>query len=254
MLIESLEIFTKLGNIDLMGALLGSLGDLEMSLGNYQKSAKYYEKLLSHGNNHGYPYFVNNGLNQLGYLARLNGAYQKAEEFFKKTKDNSLQARISLGDLAWEMGHYDLAAQQYNSLLEYSKEINYKRGMILCTIGLVRISISKGNLGKAKAFLMESFRNIRSYQVHLSELLEAFATLLVRERSAEKATRLLGATHIWHTGRYYTRPRKECQEREGAISTARRVLGEEAFNVAWEAGAAMTIQQAVDYAMEILDA
>jgi hypothetical protein len=58
----------------------------------------------------------------------------------------------------------------------------------------------------------------------------------------ERAVRLLGATADWHVGWHHTR----CQE---AIAAARQAFGEVAFKTGWEEGAAMTLEEAMDYAL-----
>jgi hypothetical protein len=56
-------------------------------------------------------------------------------------------------------------------------------------------------------------------------------------------------TAAWHASWPLTRWLNERNEREQAITAVRQALGVEAFQAAWEEGAAMALEEAIDYAL-----
>ena len=66
---------------------------------------------------------------------------------------------------------------------------------------------------------------------------------------AERAARLLGAGQAPITAAGSLTIRKDQAEYNQAVATARAQLGEEAFAAAWQAGQAMSLDEAIDYAL-----
>jgi len=63
---------------------------------------------------------------------------------------------------------------------------------------------------------------------------------------------LLGATEAWHTKYCHARIPRMLRERDACITALRAAMGVQAFAAAWEEGQAMTVEQAVAYALEEL--
>ena len=69
----------------------------------------------------------------------------------------------------------------------------------------------------------------------------------------ERAARLWGAAeHLWQAIGYRSAPAARATYTL-AFTTARTQLGEEAFATAWEQGGALTLDQAISYALEDSD-
>jgi hypothetical protein len=71
-----------------------------------------------------------------------------------------------------------------------------------------------------------------------------------RRGQNERAARLLGAAEAASQALGKSRPVALSQEFERMVETARAALGEEAFAVARDEGRAMTVEQAVAYALQ----
>ena len=80
--------------------------------------------------------------------------------------------------------------------------------------------------------------------------LEDFASLATAQNQMERAARLFGAADNLYTLLRFEMPPAERAEHDRAVATARAELGEEAFAAAWEEGKKMTMEQAVEYALE----
>jgi tetratricopeptide (TPR) repeat protein len=84
--------------------------------------------------------------------------------------------------------------------------------------------------------------------------LEDFAGLATEQGQYERAVRLLGAEETWAATIGRTPPVAYAAEYERTVTAARTVLNEEEFAAAWNEGRAMTLEQAIDYALDTGDA
>jgi non-specific serine/threonine protein kinase len=116
---------------------------------------------------------------------------------------------------------------------------------------LGRIACREGRYAEARALLQESTRILRRVGDRrlLAECLDDLAEVARFQDHAERAARLFGASQALREP--MRRPSKIAVEvYAGHVARLRDTLGEAAFTAAWEAGRALTWQQAADYALE----
>ena len=80
--------------------------------------------------------------------------------------------------------------------------------------------------------------------------LEGFACLAGAKGEAERAARLWGAAQTLHETKNIPRDTDFLAEADARVSAVRSAIGEEAWEVAWRKGRAMTLDEAVSYALE----
>ena len=80
-------------------------------------------------------------------------------------------------------------------------------------------------------------------------VIERFAALAESMGRGERATRLLGAADV-HLGGISTLPPTYKNEIERLVTSMRKLLGAQAFEQMFAEGAAMSLQEAVAYALE----
>jgi hypothetical protein len=80
--------------------------------------------------------------------------------------------------------------------------------------------------------------------------LEGFACVAREEGEAERAALLWGAAQTLHETKRIPRDLDFLEEADARISTVRFGMGEEAWVEAWRKGRAMTLVEAVSYALE----
>jgi hypothetical protein len=83
----------------------------------------------------------------------------------------------------------------------------------------------------------------------MAESLEALAIVAAGAGRPEHAARLLAATGAWRASVGAPLPPINRPDVEAALRTARTMLGEEAFAMAWAAGRTLTLEQAVAEAL-----
>jgi Tetratricopeptide repeat len=110
----------------------------------------------------------------------------------------------------------------------------------------------EGDYARARSWYEESLalRRKMGYQLALAQSLEDFASLAGRVQQAQRATRLLGAAEAFCETLGARLPVAAVQEYERTVAEGRAALGETAFAAAWDEGRAMSLEQAVEFALE----
>jgi non-specific serine/threonine protein kinase len=80
--------------------------------------------------------------------------------------------------------------------------------------------------------------------------LEGLAAAAALDGEAQRAAQLLGAAAALHESVGFVLEPDQALVVDPAVDRARTQLGEEAFAATWEAGRALTLEQAIAYALE----
>ena len=115
------------------------------------------------------------------------------------------------------------------------------------------VALGEGDLSAARRYFLDSIERYRRLEVPLGqvECLNGFARLALEQANLEKAGRILGAVAALLRklvgGTLHGQDRREY---ERSLAVARAALDDRGFAAAWAAGQAMTLDQAVAYALE----
>src|SRR5205085_633186 len=120
-------------------------------------------------------------------------------------------------------------------------------GVIHSLGALGHLTRDQGEFEDARAFYTESLHLRREFGdlYTLIQSLEDFAELAGREGDWDRTTRLLGAAAAQREGMGKPLQPRERTEYDRYLSRARESLGETAAAAAWEAGQAMSLEQAI---------
>lgn len=201
--------------------VLESLGETARYEGNYERAIKFFEEALALCQELGYKWSTPAALGQLGVVARCQADYERAKRLLEESLAMCQELEVkwsrawSLGELgivARHQGDYKRAIDRLRESWFLYKEIGNKRGLALC--------------------------------------LERFAGIACAQGQTTSAAHLFGAAGALReaTGT----PLHPCDrpEYERDVTAVRTGLSEEAFTAAWAQGRAMTLEQAVEYALE----
>ena len=125
--------------------------------------------------------------------------------------------------------------------------------MAAALYNLGNVHSASGDGASGAAHYGESLRLCRELgdPVVAVECLEGVAELLAGQRLGERAARLLGAAQALRAETGAPLPPVERARHEGIVAAARAgVAREAAFGAAWAEGAAMSLEQAIAYALE----
>jgi tetratricopeptide (TPR) repeat protein len=191
-----------------------SQGEYAAAQAFYEESLKLYQEL---GDRHG----IANVLNYLGGAAQGQGKYDEARTLYAESlslwrelgsKSGIAYALVSLGDAVSRQGDTVMARSQLEEGLRLCRELGDKRGIALT--------------------------------------LENFAVVLSAQTESAQAARLLGAAQSLRKSIRSPLPPNEQERVDRQIAQLSMVLGHAAFTEAWEAGNAMSSEQAVCYALK----
>jgi non-specific serine/threonine protein kinase len=136
-------------------------------------------------------------------------------------------------------------------LMALCRELGDTERLVHALGGMGHLARDEGDYARARSLYQESLvlRQKLGYQIALAQSLEDLAALADREGHTERAIRLLGAGEAFCETLGARPPVALVKEYERAVSEGRAALGEAAFAAAWAAGRAMSLDEALAYAL-----
>ena len=201
-------------------------------------------------------YLLGNALFKQGSLVEAQPIYSERLHLWRECGDPwGMSLPLSrLGEIAISNGDYDGA----RVLLEESVALRRAIGdTLLVTMALDRLTqlaIRQGDYDRASAYLLECLRlrQIAGPSLGLGETLELCSWLAHVRGQPRQAVRLWAAAQSYRASIVLVRRPHELVS-DKHISDARATLSPATFTAAWESGQALTLEQAIAYALETSD-
>jgi predicted ATPase/class 3 adenylate cyclase len=231
----------------------------------YAESASLNEAALSAYRTLGDRVGVGRVLNQLADVAEAEGDLDRAEKLWTKSVAMARRsgdryelgvAISNLGSLMLTRGDYERASPLTSEGLAIFEEIGNRHGAAVALENLGCAAVWEGRYRDAVPLLKESlvrFRELRT-PVYAAHALDELAVVAALNEQAVTATRLLGAVDriLAETGGALAPDTQELQAR--ALAAIRERLDESAFELAHAEGGEKTLDEAIEYALESVDA
>jgi non-specific serine/threonine protein kinase len=157
-----------------------------------------------------------------------------------------------LGEVARAQGDHPAARALLEESLAIRRDVGYRRPLADSLRGLAEVAHEQGDPAAARGLYREAVAILRDLgdRTELAAVLEGFAALAAGAARPEQAVRLAGAAAALRSA-LGTRPSRTRQaEVDRWLEPARSDLSDPAFDAAWAAGQAMTLEQAVADALE----
>ena len=217
---ESLVLFRQLGNKSGTARALMTLGNAAASLGDLGKAEGFIAECLVHAQRAGDKTEIARALNQSGEVARSRG-------------------------------DYDAARSSYEASLTIRREVRNGRGIAAVLHNLAAVELVQGNLQRGEALLRESLDISRQlkFGAGIAIGLIGFAGVANAKGQQDRAARLLGATDVLLSTLGLSLDHPDQIEYNTCADAARTALGDKTFAAACAEGRAMTLEQAVEYAL-----
>jgi predicted ATPase len=253
---ESLAIRRELGDKLGIAASLGNLGVMAYEQGDYGAARTLYEEGLAIRRELGDKLGIAASLGNLGVVAFYQGDYGAARTLDEESlaiqrelgdKGGIANSLICLGLVAYMQGEYGSARTLYEESLAIKRELGDKLGIAALLGNLGSVAHKQGGSGAARTLYEESMAILRELgdKRVIAYLLEGFADLAKTEGQAERAARLWGAAEALREAIGSPIPPNEREMYKRNVTATR-----EAFAAAWADGGAMTIEQAIEYALK----
>jgi non-specific serine/threonine protein kinase len=152
------------------------------------------------------------------------------------------------GDVALAQGDDDHAAALFTESLEVRRETGNKNAMANDLFSLGTIALRRHGCRQAETFYAQALalRREMGNPRGVLECLRAFSQVAATEQRYEHAARLLGAVApLWEM-----LEERDRRPFEDEVSAVRAQLGDAAFEKAQAEGCAMSLEQAIEYALE----
>jgi tetratricopeptide (TPR) repeat protein len=200
-------------------------------------------------------------------VARYQGDYARAIALYEQSlalwqvlgyKGGIAEALTNLGATAANQGDYARAKALCEQSLALWQELGDKTGIAETITHLGRIALFEGNSGRARALLAESLAQFRKLEEKrgIAECIEGLAWTACSQGQATddaprfaRAARLLAAALALRESTSNPMPPAYRAANDRTIAGIRAQLDGDAFAAAWAEGQAMTLDDAVAYAL-----
>ena len=186
-------------------------------------------------------------------LETTRQCYEESLRLFRAVGDEAGAAGTlnNLGVLATVHERWDEASELYGESLAFFRRHGDIQGIARGLMNLGEVRMMQGELDEAEEMLKESFvlfGEINS-QWDIAYVLEGLAHVRTAAGKATDAARLLGAADELRDVLGAPRPPNEIEPYEKHVARARASIDPETFEAAWAEGRAMTIDEALEFAL-----
>ena len=225
LLIQAKAIFKEQWRTYFLPFALIHLGNAELGLGNPEQANAYHKEAETIARSLGENWIISFALNNLGEVARTQGRYELARKYYEEceillrdTGDLGDLARFahSLGYVAQHEKDYQRAETQFRKSLAMFRRLGNRRGMAECMAGLAGLKARQG-------------------QVEWGAIMLSAAASLLQKAG----------------GAWWPADRVEVEANEEFLRSA---LTDVELSAAQAKGSAMTLEQALAFASEALNA
>jgi predicted ATPase/class 3 adenylate cyclase len=241
--------------------LLAMLGSVALERGEHGQATHLVEESLALSRQMSDTWWLASSLANLALVIHSQGDYARATELYEQSMElfveqgDKQSLAFCLNNLArvgYSQGDLGRATQLTEQGVAVSRELGSRGDVALGLCNLGWIALLQDNLGKAADLYRESLS--LSWDTGLNPIvqsvLEGLACLAGVKGDTERAARLWGAAQVLHETKDIPRDTDFLAEADARISLVRSGMGEEAWEEAWRKGRAMTLDEAVSYALE----
>ena len=259
MLTECLAIRRSLGNPRETAATLPTLATLHLQQDDATKAHEYDSEALGIFRELGDRAGEGIGLLNLGEISVRQADYRAAGELFEQglviarsIEHHELESDCerNLGELSLHAGNLPAARERFTRALQICRGAEDKRSGAIAVWWLGRVDFAAGDRESARSKFAETLAAFKALDMNAEALdcLEDYAELLCVDGAAADAVRLYSAAAAIREVLALKSPRGEASRKQN-VETARRMLGEAAFDAAWAAGRKWKLDEAVSCAL-----
>jgi predicted ATPase len=256
---EALALHRTSGESQGMATALNILGSVAQYRGDYSSATALYGDSLAVSRDAGNDRGISIALANLGQVAREQEDYERAAAFYEESLalSRKLGSRadiaISLEDLAFAargLGDYGRAVALQEESLIMKQDVGDHWGVALSLGNLGHLSFLEGNYERAVQLYAEGLSLCKEMGNKLSSIqgLEGLAYVIGAQGQPERATRLLAAAAGQRATAGIPLPPSDREIYDQTMADLQTTLGNR-FGPLWNAGLAMSLEEAVAYAL-----
>jgi predicted ATPase/Tfp pilus assembly protein PilF len=243
---------------------LDVLGQAAVARGDYGQAERLWTESLelrqSIGDVQGIPWPLNN----LGEVAAARGEYARARTLFEESlalfREQGVTRPIqwvldNLGQVALAEGDYGRATSLFEESLATFRELGEKEGAAHALAHLGEAALSQDDQVGAAPLLEESLELFRDVGARhgISRALQQMARAAYLKGDNMRAARLFGVVSVLREAMGAPFRPVVRKQYESTVAATRAQLDEASFTSAWAQGRAMSLEQAIAYALRVND-
>jgi predicted ATPase/class 3 adenylate cyclase/Tfp pilus assembly protein PilF len=244
-----------------LAPLLNTLGTVTVNQGDYQRAQMFYEECLALQREWGDQVGIAHVLNNLGVVVSNQGDYEQAQTFLEESLARFRELGIkwgiayalgNLGRAALCLGDYARATTQIEESLALCQELGDRDGVAECLARLGGVAAAQSDAERAVALYRESLSLYQQVgdKPGVAECLKELAKVTGKLGQPVHAVRLFGAAEALREALKGSLLPDERISYERSVAEARARLDETTFAAAWAEGRAMTLEQAILFALD----
>ncbi|MBI3242469.1 MAG: tetratricopeptide repeat protein [Chloroflexi bacterium] len=260
-LAKAQAIFEDLGDRAGVAQVLHYAGSLAAQQGNYNLAQARYEASLVLRQELDDKTRIGGLLSNLGIIARLGGNYEQARAYHeeglairREVGDRSAIAHSlnNLANVALDQGNYAEARARHEEAATLRRQIGDRWAEANSLNNLGNVARAQGDYAAARSMYQESLtiNNQLGDRWATAYLLEDMGGLASLEGQPERAFRLVGAAAGLREAIGSPLSPAEKNKLEALLANARQALDETAWNSLIDKGRALTLPEAVQYALQ----
>jgi predicted ATPase/DNA-binding SARP family transcriptional activator len=245
---------------ELRARALHSAASLATRQGDYERGAELSEQSLALWEELGDESGIARSLLSLGTVAaeqadheRAIDLSERAAELYRTTGDERGHALAisNLGGIALEQGDYARAAALSAQAYGLFETLEDSEGMAFALVNQGFAALSEQNHARAVQLLREALRRLAELEFKdiIGYCFEGLAAVLAFTGEGEAAARLLGAAEALRQSLGVDLAPAERATHEETAAAVRDAVGEERFSAAWRQGRALSLDEAIAYAL-----
>jgi predicted ATPase/class 3 adenylate cyclase len=241
--------------------LLSLLGWSALEREEHDQARELLEEQLALSREMSDTWWLAHSLSDLALVPHSLGDYERATELYEQSMDlfreqgakHSLAYCLNnLAMMVYSQGDLGQAAQLTEESVALQRELGARGDVALGVYNLGWIALLQDDLGRAADLYRESLSLSRDagLNTQVQNALEGFACLAGVRGEAERAARLWGVAQSLHETKDIPRDPDFLAEADARILHVRLGMEAEAWEEAWRKGRAMTLEEAITYALE----
>lgn len=259
---ESAELYRQLGDKRMLARTLCTLGMSKALLGNPEAAYTVAEEALALAREVGDKITVGGALTNIAGVVAvtqhdLDGVRSYGEEGIQLLREAGSRWLLGMilfgyGSFAMLQGYYEEARSHFEESLDLFTELRDRHRIAMIHSEFAHLDRRQGHFAQAKLLYRETIREWQKigHRAAVAHQLESFAFIAKAQEEDQRAAKLFGAAEILRENPILPMNPMEQIEYDREVNDLRANMDEVTFAKAWAEGRAMTMEQAIAFALE----
>jgi non-specific serine/threonine protein kinase len=261
---ESTSLLRKIGEKRMLVQALTYIGMARAFLGDRKAASPPAEEAVALARDVGDKFLLGSALANLagvlaitqGDLERVRSYHKEAFELLRESGSHWVIAMTTFGYALFTsmQGNYAEARSQFESCIPLFTELKDRHRLAMLRSELAHLERREGHFEMAKSLYHDTIQEWQriGHRAAVAHELECFALIAKVHEEDQRAARLFGAAEILREHIHIPMNPPERMEYDREVNDLHANMDETAFAKAWAEGRALTMEQAVEYALEII--